>query len=84
MYEVVASGESMDGRREYLGQMRLPKNMHNGDKVEADGRHFVVVRSTINFILTSAGYKRKHFLLVEPAHSYILNLAPPDSPMQSW
>mmetsp|Transcript_17127 Transcript_17127/g.23969 ORF Transcript_17127/g.23969 Transcript_17127/m.23969 type:complete len:150 (+) Transcript_17127:262-711(+) len=82
LYEVVAVGESLDGRREYLGQMRLPKNMNNGDRLQVDERVYVVVKTTVNFKLTSAGFKRKHFLLVEPAHSYILSLSPPES--RTW
>lgn len=75
------------------GQVKLPRNMNNGDRVEIHGRDYVVMKTTINFLLMvlifkvkeiivntkifsqSGGYKRKHFLLVEPAHSYILNLA---------
>jgi len=52
LYEVVAVGESSDGRREYLGQMRLPKNMNNGDRLQVDERVYVVVKTTVNFKLT--------------------------------
>jgi len=80
-YEVVAlsggsaAGSATDGIRDYMGQMRLPKNMNNGDRLEINGRDFVVIKTTINFMLMSGRYKKKHFLLVEPAHSYILSIA---------
>mmetsp|Transcript_33962 Transcript_33962/g.54667 ORF Transcript_33962/g.54667 Transcript_33962/m.54667 type:complete len:180 (-) Transcript_33962:161-700(-) len=67
MYRVVARVEDKD---EFVGELRLPRNMHNGDHILLFDQDYVVARTTINFYRLNGTYKRKHFLYVETAHMY--------------
>mmetsp|Transcript_3510 Transcript_3510/g.6996 ORF Transcript_3510/g.6996 Transcript_3510/m.6996 type:complete len:200 (-) Transcript_3510:105-704(-) len=62
-----------DGSRQLLGRFRLPRNVQNGDSVNLSGEDYVVVRTTINFMLNKGKFRKEHYLVVEKSFSSILD-----------
>eukprot|EP00470_Lotharella_oceanica_P000171 CAMPEP_0170170408 /NCGR_PEP_ID=MMETSP0040_2-20121228/3408_1 /TAXON_ID=641309 /ORGANISM="Lotharella oceanica, Strain CCMP622" /LENGTH=194 /DNA_ID=CAMNT_0010409803 /DNA_START=47 /DNA_END=631 /DNA_ORIENTATION=- len=62
-----------DGSRQLLGRFRLPRNVQNGDSVNLGGEEYIVVRTTINFMLNKGKFRKEHYLVVEKSFSSILD-----------
>jgi len=59
--------------KNFPGRFRLPRNVQNGDSVNLSGEDYVVVRTTINFMLNKGKFRKEHYLVVEKSFSSILD-----------